>query len=51
MTSFKHHYHENNHKDNLDKNSSLIAQSNVTKYNDGHRDEIIDYFSKKMNER
>ncbi len=35
----------------LDNDAAVITQANVTKYNDGHRDSIIEYFRKKMNER
>ena len=35
----------------LDNDAAVITQPNVTKYNDGHRDSIIEYFQNKMNER
>ena len=35
----------------LDEYAPIIDQPNATKYNDGHRTEIIDYFRKKMTER
>ena len=34
----------------LDEYAPIIDQPNATKYNDGHRAEIIDYFEKKMTE-
>jgi arylsulfatase len=35
----------------LDENAPVINQPNVTRYNDGHRDSIIEYFRKKMTEK
>ena len=35
----------------IDEDAPLINQPNVTIYNDGHRDKIIEYFRKKMTER
>jgi arylsulfatase A-like enzyme len=35
----------------IDEDAPLINQPNVTQYNDGHRDKIIEYFRKKMTER
>jgi len=35
----------------LDEYAPVIDQPNATKYNDGHRDKIIDYFRRKMTER
>ena len=35
----------------LDNDAGLISQPNVTKYDDGHRDTVIEYFRKKMTER
>lgn len=35
----------------LDEDAPIINQQNATKYNDGHRDKIIEYFKIKMTER
>ena len=38
-------------KNYLDNDAPTINQANVTKYNDGHRAEIIDYYKSKMEEK
>ena len=35
----------------IDEYAPIINQPNATKYNDGHRDKIIEYFRLKMSER